>query len=216
MPPGPELAAKRPMRRICPSLSLGLLLTLSSCALGTSLDRDGSGGAASDRDTHEDLGDDAGEDATVAAATSSHAAGPASTSNAAATSSSGGAGLCCSATTSPGCADSTVEACVCAADDYCCQTAWDETCVSLVEAEACGSCGGQGGGGAPPATTSSAATTGGGAASACCMPRNEPGCPSDAAVQDCVCALDAYCCAIEWDDLCVDQITSFACGTCGP
>jgi len=40
----------------------------------------------------------------------------------------------------PGSDDPAVTACVCAADPYCCDTAWDEICVGLVEQEGCGAC----------------------------------------------------------------------------
>jgi hypothetical protein len=47
---------------------------------------------------------------------------------------------CCAAHATPGCSDATVQACVCAADPYCCNTQWDATCVGEVESEGCGSC----------------------------------------------------------------------------
>jgi hypothetical protein len=59
------------------------------------------------------------------------------------------ASSCCSATTTPGCSDTSVESCVCAADEYCCTTAWDDICVGEVEGLGCGSCStGSGGAGA--------------------------------------------------------------------
>jgi len=42
----------------------------------------------------------------------------------------------------PGCDDPVIEACVCAVDPYCCDTAWDEQCVAEVESLLCGDCGG--------------------------------------------------------------------------
>jgi hypothetical protein len=51
-------------------------------------------------------------------------------------------GDCCTAKETAGCADAEVEACVCAGDDYCCNTAWDETCVGEVDQLGCGDCGG--------------------------------------------------------------------------
>ncbi|MEM9454822.1 MAG: CARDB domain-containing protein [Myxococcota bacterium] len=47
---------------------------------------------------------------------------------------------CCSTTTTPGCALSSVESCVCAADAYCCNVAWDGICVGEVTSLGCGSC----------------------------------------------------------------------------
>ncbi|MEQ8850693.1 MAG: hypothetical protein RIB32_02810 [Phycisphaerales bacterium] len=37
----------------------------------------------------------------------------------------------------------------------------------------------------------------------------------DQAVQDCVCAMDPYCCDVEWDEQCVAQVELFGCGDCG-
>lgn len=37
---------------------------------------------------------------------------------------------CCEARTVPGCDQPDVQACVCASDSYCCETAWDATCVA--------------------------------------------------------------------------------------
>ncbi|MCB9756748.1 MAG: hypothetical protein H6713_43070 [Myxococcales bacterium] len=50
-------------------------------------------------------------------------------------------GTCCTAQNGPGCSNDTIEACVCAQDDYCCMTTWDSQCVSEVESFGCGSCG---------------------------------------------------------------------------
>jgi len=47
----------------------------------------------------------------------------------------------------------------------------------------------------------------------CCETSNSAGC-SNAAVQACVCAKDAYCCDVAWDWLCRDEVTSFGCGAC--
>jgi hypothetical protein len=48
---------------------------------------------------------------------------------------------CCTMTSSPGCGDDVmIESAVCAADAYCCTTAWDSLCVGEVESVAGGSC----------------------------------------------------------------------------
>lgn len=47
---------------------------------------------------------------------------------------------CCD-TGAPGCENASVQSCVCAIDPYCCNVAWDEQCVALVDAAGCGSCG---------------------------------------------------------------------------
>jgi hypothetical protein len=48
----------------------------------------------------------------------------------------------------------------------------------------------------------------------CCTDDGTPGC-DDAAIQACVCMQDSYCCDTAWDALCVDEVGSFGCGTCG-
>lgn len=47
---------------------------------------------------------------------------------------------CCVGHGTPGCDTPAVEACVCAQDPYCCDTAWDSQCASEVEIFGCGSC----------------------------------------------------------------------------
>jgi hypothetical protein len=103
-----------------------------------------------------------------------------------------------------GCADGTVEACVCMQDAYCCDTAWDALCVSEVESFGCGTCGGAGGEGGDE---------GGGGISACCSDLEGAGCP-DATVEACVCAVDDYCCNVAWDLTCVGEVESLSCGSC--
>ena len=50
------------------------------------------------------------------------------------------AGTCCTAVDTPGCSDQAIESCVCENDAFCCDFAWDEFCVEIVEAESCGTC----------------------------------------------------------------------------
>ncbi|HWB77621.1 MAG TPA: hypothetical protein VG755_21795 [Nannocystaceae bacterium] len=49
-------------------------------------------------------------------------------------------GDCCMAGTGKGCSNDTIEACVCAKDDFCCSSNWDGTCVSEVGSLGCGMC----------------------------------------------------------------------------
>ncbi|HSA20035.1 MAG TPA: PPC domain-containing protein, partial [Myxococcota bacterium] len=51
-------------------------------------------------------------------------------------------GSCCVAHGTPGCEDPGISACVCAQDDYCCDTEWDASCVGEVDSLGCGTCGG--------------------------------------------------------------------------
>lgn len=56
-------------------------------------------------------------------------------------------GDCCSPHDFPGCEFPGVAQCVCAADAFCCQQAWDDLCVEEVSTLGCGSCGTGGSGG---------------------------------------------------------------------
>ncbi|HMR80291.1 MAG TPA: hypothetical protein PKD61_34525, partial [Polyangiaceae bacterium] len=76
---------------------------------------------------------------------------------------------------------------------------------------------GSGGGGSGGTPSSGGAPGGGGGSAtvACCAPTTgTPGC-GDATVQNCVCAQDNYCCQTEWDQVCVNEVSLFGCGTCG-
>lgn len=107
---------------------------------------------------------------------------------------------CCTASDSGGCAaDSTVESCVCGQDAYCCDTKWDDTCVGEIDTFGCGQCGT--GGGQPQGGQ-------------CCTASDVAGCSDDATVESCVCGQDSFCCSSKWDQTCVDEVTSFGCGTC--
>lgn len=88
----------------------------------------------------------------------------------------------------PGCTDVACCDLVCADNVFCCVTAWDQFCVALA-LEACG------GAVECPPSTHDCTTIGG------------PGC-SDAACCNAVCAGDPFCCALEWDSMCVRQAES--------
>ena len=51
-------------------------------------------------------------------------------------------------------------------------------------------------------------------AASCCVPNSAPSC-DDAMVMLCVCMIDTNCCSVEWDAVCVAEVTDFGCGTCG-
>ncbi|MCH2161914.1 MAG: hypothetical protein MK085_08590 [Phycisphaerales bacterium] len=86
-----------------------------------------------------------------------------------------------------GCTDPGIEACVCTADAYCCEVAWDQVCVlraQLLCGEDCGdveACGQTGN---------------------CHQPHASPGC-QDRACCELVCTVDPWCCLAGWDDACV-------------
>jgi hypothetical protein len=103
---------------------------------------------------------------------------------------------CCDPTPGvPGCAGNpAVEMCVCDADPFCCMMEWDAMCSAAAEA-ACGAdCGGGGGGD-------------------CCAGGAAPGCDDPLCEAD-VCAVDAFCCANTWDDICASEAAGI-CDGCG-
>jgi predicted small lipoprotein YifL len=64
-----------------------------------------------------------------------------------------GTSACCEPVQTPGCSDATLQDCVCKQDSYCCESAWDATCVSEVNEFGCGKCDvsdNPGGGGGDP------------------------------------------------------------------
>lgn len=95
----------------------------------------------------------------------------------------------CVSTSQAGCGEPDVEACVCAADPYCCAVRWDGICVDEVESLSCGSCGDP------------------------CVARTTPGARA-AAMEACICPVDPYCCTTAWDWICVSEVTSLSCGSC--
>jgi hypothetical protein len=102
----------------------------------------------------------------------------------------------CCVTGTAGCDEPTVEACVCAADPFCCEDNWDSMCVSKVGSLLCAeSC--------DPDD----------ADGPCCTAHAGTGCEVNT-VETCVCAMDDLCCSNEWDMFCVDEIESFDCGNC--
>ena len=105
-----------------------------------------------------------------------------------------GGEACCSPSGIPGCAeDPALEACVCAIDSYCCDNEWDAMCTAVAQND-CGL----------------ACPSGGD----CCTPHDLPGC-DDVAIDDCVCAIDSYCCDNEWDGICVSEAQYACMAACG-
>jgi hypothetical protein len=87
-------------------------------------------------------------------------------------------------------------AALCEMDPYCCETAYDETCVA--EAQSIATCG------CAPANT-------------CAHDECAAGEILDPACSDCaaaVCEADGYCCNTTWDDLCVSQAAELCNKTC--
>lgn len=102
----------------------------------------------------------------------------------------------CEENDGPGCGGCECEDCVCAIDAFCCETLWDEVCVSLC-AKDCGiDCGG---GNTDP--------------DAGCFVQPGAGC-GGCACESCVCAIDSFCCTTQWDDICVDVCKQSCGGNC--
>lgn len=89
----------------------------------------------------------------------------------------------------------TCEANVCAVDSYCCDTAWDQTCVNEADQYCTGVC--SGGGSCHDVCTAGAAMS--------------TTCESCVAQ---VCAQDAFCCQTSWDSQCIAEVTSICGQSC--
>jgi hypothetical protein len=129
----------------------------------------------------------------------------------------GGTGSCCEVQETEGCDDPTIQACVCAEDSFCCDFKWDSICVDEIADFGCGSCEAGGCGDGQCADDESCLSCpedcGQCAGSGCCSPHFEPGC-ADPAVEGCVCEQDSFCCEVEWDEICANEVTSLDCGQC--
>jgi hypothetical protein len=89
---------------------------------------------------------------------------------------------------------------LCAADPYCCTTAWDGTCVGEVTSICGQSC---------------TVVPDGGGGGQCAHPVCAAGGPLDASCTSCatsLCAQDPYCCSTAWDATCVGEVAAI----CGP
>jgi hypothetical protein len=109
----------------------------------------------------------------------------------------GNAGHGCCVTGGPGCDDVACCEAVCAADPFCCETAWDTICVGEVAtfcAEPCPSV-------CNPDNPHDCFTTGG------------PGC-NDVECCENVCAADPFCCQVAWDGICVGEAQALCGAPC--
>ncbi|MBI3386971.1 MAG: hypothetical protein HY027_04430 [Deltaproteobacteria bacterium] len=127
-------------------------------------------------------------------------------------------GDCCEANTTAGCDDSTCAACVCELDSFCCTSQWDGLCA----VEASDGCtlictcamGTPTPGGvatatpAPPTPTPTAGPPGD-----CCVENLSPSCDNSACAS-CVCALDSFCCDVQWDNACAAEAGDQCAATC--
>lgn len=93
------------------------------------------------------------------------------------------AGACGAAHGTPGCDSNACCNSVCREDPFCCLTEWDATCANEARAACLLTCGA--------------------GAGACDATHLSPGCESESCCAS-VCAVDAFCCSTEWDQVCVD------------
>jgi hypothetical protein len=107
-----------------------------------------------------------------------------------------GSGNCCEANGSPGCENVFCCLDVCAADPFCCDTLWDQTCASAAQV-ICVAC--------------VLSCPGGGD---CCVDNGTPGC-NDAECCALVCSLLPFCCDSFWDGICASHAAEL-CDVCQP
>jgi len=101
-------------------------------------------------------------------------------------------GDCCSSAEGLGCADDALLTCLCQLDNACCRGLYDATCVAEARAGCSLVCGGEQ------------------AKANCCTASGVQGC-SEPSAEECVCAIDPYCCVGGFDEHCVN----LAVGRCG-
>jgi hypothetical protein len=98
----------------------------------------------------------------------------------------------CFTTGAAGCSDPECCESVCASDPFCCDTSWDSLCVGGAN-DLCGdsSC---------PNAAHACNTTG------------TPGCANETCC-NAVCAIDPFCCDVQWDGICVDEAIDLGCAS---
>ncbi|MGP1347714.1 MAG: hypothetical protein ACTS3F_13740 [Phycisphaerales bacterium] len=107
------------------------------------------------------------------------------------------AGSCCENNGTPFCDDAVCCDLICAADPFCCNTAWDQICAdaAIDQCVQCFACGSSESGD-------------------CCEANGTPYC-NNAACCETVCAVDPFCCDTEWDGICADEAAELCGGLCG-
>jgi hypothetical protein len=127
-------------------------------------------------------------------------------------------GDCCAPHGGASCNGGSCSTCVCGIDGFCCNTAWDEICVSEAQGLCAASC--TCSAPTPTATitpptvaiaTPTATSTPGGD---CCNSHAGPSCDS-ASCQNCVCSGDPFCCDASWDALCSEEAATGCGAACG-
>ncbi len=103
------------------------------------------------------------------------------------------AGSCYEPHGNPGCSDAMCCQAVCAVDAFCCDVQWDQQC-TIEATDYCTGCGGV-------------------SAGSCAQAHGTPHC-NDQLCCEAVCAIDAFCCATQWDGICADEAVGL-CYSCG-
>jgi hypothetical protein len=101
---------------------------------------------------------------------------------------------CCIAHGGLGCDNPECQAIVCAMDPFCCDVAWDGICADEASTF-CVACGGD------PNPSN------------CCFAHAGTGCDCQPC-QDCVCALDPFCCDTAWDGICAGEAQNQCAASC--
>ncbi|MCA9290360.1 MAG: hypothetical protein KDA25_04475 [Phycisphaerales bacterium] len=112
-----------------------------------------------------------------------------------------GAGECCRPNGTPGCDDDACCASVCTIDPFCCDVDWDQVCADAALADPACDCDG---------STDDCPGTGD-----CCAPNGTPGC-DDETCCGAVCAIDPFCCDVDWDQVCAEAALASPDCDCGP
>ena len=103
-------------------------------------------------------------------------------------------GSCCDPHPSGGCDNAKVTSCVCNSMPECCTGEWNEECVAF--ADSCGAfC---------PVTE--------GPGNCCSIEFGAVGCAADSGCETCVCDALPYCCAVAWDEQCIQCAAGQGCG----
>ena len=123
---------------------------------------------------------------------------------------------------SPWCDDKSVWECVCKEDTFCCETNWDDICVTEVDSKDCGTCEEECGNNNCAGSENCVACPedcGECTDTSCCTAHQGAGC-WDAGIMWCVCSThgDSYCCNIlwgNWNQQCVDEAIELCGAKCG-
>ncbi|MFO0829475.1 MAG: hypothetical protein U0572_15160 [Phycisphaerales bacterium] len=127
-------------------------------------------------------------------------------------------GNCFEPTGSPFCSDVTCCETVCGYNPFCCDVAWDVTCVAEANTY-CVSCDLPNVPGAVREAERCGEDTNGGCnipligSSSCCDPVGGPGC-DDPACEQAVCSYDSFCCEVGWDAVCASYTPILCPGVC--